>query len=275
MDELKGMSEMIDYLTLAGKSPSEVRHLIRSGQWEQPTSGLSNGHTQANLVILPEKYAYDFLLFCQRNPKPCPLLEVLDTGDPIIKSMADDADIRTDIPKYRIYKNGVVHSEVTDIRSVWREDFVSFLIGCSFSFEQALLENDIPVRQIEEQCNVPMYRTTIPCKSAGVFQGPMVVSMRPMSEEQAIRAIQVTTRYPSVHGAPIHFGSPDKIGIHDLGRPDFGAAVSIHEGEIPVFWACGVTPQAAVMASKPEIAITHSPGHMFITDQKDTAFSIM
>ncbi|WP_100486693.1 putative hydro-lyase [Sporolactobacillus pectinivorans] len=266
---------MTDYETLSGEIPSKVRKFIREGKWNQPTSGLSNGYTQANLVILPEKYAYDFLLFCQRNPRPCPLLEVLDTGDPFVASTADHADIRTDIPKYRIYRKGILSAEVPDIRSFWQKDFVTFLIGCSFSFEQALLENDIPVRQIEEQCNVPMFRTTISCKSAGIFKGPLVVSMRPMSEKQAIRAIQVTSRFPSVHGAPIHFGSPEKIGIHDLSHPDFGDAVTIHNGEIPVFWACGVTPQAAVMASQPEIAITHAPGHMFITDRKDTAFSIL
>lgn len=260
---------------LADQQPFEVRKLIRDGKWGKPTSGLSNGYTQANLVVLPEKYAYDFLLFCQRNPRPCPLLEVLDIGDPTVKVMAARADIRTDIPKYRIYRDGVLCEEVVDIRAYWQKNFVSFLIGCSFSFEQALLQNDIPVRQIEEQCNVPMYRTNIPCRPAGIFKGPMVVSMRPMTEKQAIRAIQVTSRYPSVHGAPIHFGRPEEIGIHDLAHPDFGDPVTIRDGEIPVFWACGVTPQAAVMASKPEIAITHAPGHMFITDQKDTAFSIL
>ncbi|GGL49187.1 putative hydro-lyase [Sporolactobacillus putidus] len=266
---------MTEFENLSGMLPSKVRQLIREGKWRKPTSGLSNGYTQANLVILPQKYAYDFLLFCQRNPRPCPLLEVLDTGDAIVKLMADHADIRTEIPKYRIYKHGVLTDEVTDIKRMWREDFVSFLIGCSFSFEQALLENDVPVRQIEEQCNVPMYRTNIPCRSAGVFKGPMVVSMRPMTERQAIRAIQVTSRFPSVHGAPVHFGDPAKIGVSDLSHPDFGDAVTIHDYEIPVFWACGVTPQAAVMASRPEIAITHAPGHMFITDRKDTAFSIL
>lgn len=265
---------MMESGKLSDKAPSEVRRLIREGGWSRSTSGLSNGYTQANLVILPQKYAYDFLLFCQRNPQPCPLLEVLDTGDPIVKSMADHADIETDIPKYRIYKNGLLSDEVADIRPYWRGDFVTFLIGCSFSFEEALLENDIPVRQIEEHCNVPMYRTNIPCQSAGIFEGPMVVSMRPMTEKQAIRAIQVTSRFPSVHGAPVHFGSPEKIGIHDLAHPDFGDAVTIRDGEIPVFWACGVTPQAAVMASKPEIAITHAPGYMFITDRKNTALSV-
>lgn len=266
---------MTEFEHLADMPPSDVRRLIREGGWRKPTSGLSNGYTQANLVILPEKYAYDFLLFCQRNPRPCPLLEVLDSGDPIVKLMADQADIRTEIPKYRIYQRGILTEEVADIKAFWRADFVSFLIGCSFSFEQALLENDVPVRQIEEQCNVPMYLTNIPCKEAEAFKGSLVVSMRPMTERQAIRAIQVTSRFPSVHGAPVHFGAPDKIGISDLSHPDFGDAVTIRDDEIPVFWACGVTPQAAVMASKPEIAITHAPGHMFITDRKDTAFSIL
>lgn len=262
-------------LSLADRTPSEVRALIRNGVWARPTSGLSNGYAQANLVILPQNIAYDFLLFCQRNPKPCPLLEVLDTGSPFVKQLANGADIRTDIPKYRIYRHGELSEEVATIGDYWQEDFVSFLIGCSFSFEQALLENNLPVRQIEEQCNVPMYRTNIACAPAGVFSGPVVVSMRPMTEKQAIRAVQVTSRYPSVHGAPIHFGNPAQIGISDLAHPDFGDPVPIRDGEILVFWACGVTPQAAVMNSKPEIAITHAPGHMFITDQKDTAYSIL
>lgn len=269
------MTEMTGFDNPAAVPPSEARRMIGEGRWQKPTSGLSNGYTQANLVILPEKYAYDFLLFCQRNPRPCPLLEVLDAGDPAVTFLADHADIRTDVPKYRIYRHGVLTDEVADIKAFWQADFVSFLIGCSFSFEQALLENDVPVRQIEEQCNVPMYRTNISCRPAGVFSGPMVVSMRPMTERQAIRAIQVTSRFPSVHGAPIHFGDPAKIGIADLSRPDFGDAVTIRDHEIPVFWACGVTPQAAVMASRSEIAITHAPGHMFITDRKDTAFSIL
>ncbi|RYL94119.1 putative hydro-lyase [Sporolactobacillus sp. THM19-2] len=266
---------MIDSATLSDRHPAEVRQLIREGQWDKPTSGLANGYTQANLVILPQKYAYDFLLFCQRNPRPCPLLEVLDTGNPSVRELADGADIRTDLPKYRIYRKGLLSEELTDIKSAWREDFVSFLIGCSFSFEQALLQNDIPVRQIEQHCNVPMYKTNIACRPAGIFQGPLVVSMRPMTEKQAIRAVQVTSRYPSVHGAPIHIGSPEKIGIANLSHPDFGDAVTIKSGEIPVFWACGVTPQAAVMATKPELAITHAPGHMLITDRKDSTFSIL
>lgn len=266
---------MIQSETFSNKLPSEIRQLIREGKLVRPTSGCANGYTQANLVILPKDKAFDFLLFCQRNPRPCPLLEVLDTGDPFVMSVADHADIRTDIPKYRVYIKGKLSDEPTDIRHYWRKDFVTFLIGCSFSFEQALLQNDIPVRQIEEHCNVPMFRTNISCKPAGSFQGPLVVSMRPMTEKQAIRAIQVTSRYPSVHGAPVHFGNPEQIGIHDLSHPDFGDAVTIKPNEIPVFWACGVTPQAAVMASHPEMAITHAPGYMFITDKKDTDFSIL
>lgn len=266
---------MIKTETESVKQPSEIRHRIRQGKFIQPTSGFANGYTQANLVILPKEDAFDFLLFCQRNPRPCPLLEVLDAGSPTVTSVADHADIRTDIPKYRVYIKGELTDEPTDIRSFWRNDFVTFLIGCSFSFEEALLQNDIPVRQIEEHCNVPMYRTNIPCKSAGSFQGPLVVSMRPMTEKQAIRAVQVTSRFPSVHGAPVHLGDPEKIGITDLSHPDFGDSVTMKPGEIPVFWACGVTPQAAVMASRPEIAITHAPGFMFITDKKNTDFSIL
>lgn len=259
----------------AEQAPDKMRRLIREGKWSAPTAGVCNGYTQANLVILPKAYAYDFLLFSQRNPKPCPLLEVLGSGDPEVREVAAQADIRTDLPKYRIYRNGELAGEADDIREYWRDDLVSFLIGCSFSFEKALLENDIPVRQIEEGCNVPMYRTTIPCRPAGMFHGPLVVSMRPMSATQAIRAIQVTSRFPSVHGAPVYIGDPEKIGIHDLAHPDFGDRVTIHHGEIPVFWACGVTPQAAVMASKPELAITHAPGHMFVTDKKDMAYSVL
>jgi uncharacterized protein YcsI (UPF0317 family) len=266
---------MVQSETENTRNPAEIRQLIRKGKLVRPTSGFAKGYTQANLVILPKEDAFDFLLFCQRNPRPCPLLEVLDTGSPMVRSIADQADIRTDVPKYRVYIKGELTDEPTDIRSYWRNDFVTFLIGCSFSFEEALLRNDIPVRQIEEQCNVPMFRTNISCRSAGSFQGPLVVSMRPMTEKQAIRAVQVTSRFPSVHGAPVHFGNPEKIGIHDLSDPDFGDPVTMKPGEIPVFWACGVTPQAAVMASRPEIAITHAPGYMFVSDKKNTDFSIL
>jgi uncharacterized protein YcsI (UPF0317 family) len=247
-------------------NPKEIRKLIRIGKWDKPTTGLAPGYTQANLVILPQIYAFDFLLFCQRNPKPCPLLEVLEPGKfhPIF--LSKDADIRTDIPRYNIFRKGRLERTVTDIRSLWKNDFVTFLLGCSFSFEEALLKSGIPVRHIEENKNVSMYISSLPCNSSGVFRGPMVVSMRPIPPDKVARAVQITARFASVHGAPVHIGDPSKIGIRNLKKPDFGDAVTIKKGEIPVFWACGVTPQAVVMRAKPELCITHAPGYMFISD---------
>lgn len=250
-------------------SPAEVRRKIRNGEITGQTSGMCPGYAQANLVILPKDLAYDFLLFTQRNPASCPVLEVSDVGSRSLRYMAKDADIAKDIPKYRVYEKGVLTGEYTDISSMWRDDFVSFLIGCSFSFESALLEAGVPVRQIEEHCNVPMYLTNIECEPAGIFHGKMVVSMRPMPYNKVIKAVTVTAGMPRVHGAPIHIGDPAVIGITDIDRPDFGDMVTIKEGEVPVFWPCGVTPQSAVMSAKPDIAITHSPGHMFITDVKN------
>jgi len=258
---------------MMNQDSKEARQRIRTGDWKKPTAGLSPGHTQANLVILPKKYAYDFLLFCVRNPKSCPLIEVTDSGSPEAKQTAPVSDLRVDVPKYRIYKNGELAEEVTSISSYWQDDFVSFLIGCSFTFEKPLLDNGIPIRYIEEGCNVSMYRTNIPCATAGIFSGPMVVSMRPMKPQEAIRATQITSRFPSVHGAPVHIGNPGAIGIRNIHKPDFGDAVTIQDGEVPVFWGCGVTPQAAVMASKPEIVITHAPGHMFITDKREEEYA--
>jgi len=260
-----------DFGKLTGR---EARMEIREGLWRKPTSGMALGYTQANLVILPKELAYDFLLFAYRNPKPCPILDVTDAGSSEPKGVAQGADIRTDIPKYRVYKKGRLELEVDDITSCWRDDFVAFLLGCSFTFEKALLENDIPVRHMEQGRNVPMYITSIETRPAGVFHGNMVVSMRPIPQELVIRAVQVTSRFPAVHGAPVHIGEPSKIGIHSLDKPDFGDAVDIRDGEVPVFWACGVTPQAVAMKSKPEIMITHSPGHMFITDVKDEQLSV-
>ncbi|WP_010531694.1 putative hydro-lyase [Lentibacillus jeotgali] len=247
----------------------KIRRAIRQGEWTKPTTGVILGNTQANLVILPKRYAYDFLLFCLRNPKSCPLLEVTDEGMPVPVKTAPDADLRTDLPKYRIYKNGEKVDEVTDISDHWSDDFVSFIIGCSFTFEKPLLDNGIPIRHIDEGRNVSMYRTNIPCESAGELSGQMVVSMRPMKPADAIRAVQITSRFPSVHGAPVHIGDPDAIGINDLSKPDFGDQVAIHADEVPVFWACGVTPQSVVMESDIEMMITHAPGHMFITDLKE------
>jgi len=247
-------------------TPKQIRALIRKGTWDKPTSGLAMGYAQANLVVLPKSYAFDFLLFCQRNPKPCPLLEVLEAGRYRTESLAADADVRTDIPRYHIYRKGRLEEPVKEIKRHWKDDFVTFLLGCSFSFEEALLRAEVPVRHIEENRNVPMYVTNIACKPAGIFRGPLVVSMRPIPSEKVARAVQITSRYASVHGGPAHLGDPSKIGIKDLGKPDFGEPVTIREGEIPVFWACGVTPQAVVMEAKPDLCITHAPGHMFISD---------
>lgn len=251
-------------------SPSDVRALIREGKLCRNTSGMCAGYAQANLVILPKEQAFDFLLFAQRNPAPCPILEVSEVGDRHLHIIAPGADIAKDIPKYRLYENGVLTGEFTDVEHLWRDDFVSFLIGCSFSFEAELLEAGLPVRQIEEGRNVPMYLTNIPMIPAGIFHGNMVVSMRPMTPAQAIRATVITAQMPRVHGKPVHIGDPAAIGIKDIDHPDFGESVTIKPGEIPVFWPCGVTPQAAVMAAKPPIVITHAPGYMLITDVKNT-----
>ena len=249
--------------------PLEVRKLISEGKITGQTSGMCLGYAQANLVIVPKNIAYDFLLFTQRNPKSCPLLEVGDVGDKFIKYLGKDINIAKDIPKYRIYKKGELIGEYTDIEKFWREDFVSFLIGCSFSFESELLEADIPVRHIEKGCNVPMFKTNINCNEAGIFKGKMVVSMRPIPKDKVVKSVLVSGSMPKVHGAPIHIGNPKDIGIKDINKPDFGDKVIIKEGEVPVFWPCGVTPQSVIMNVKPEIVITHSPGHMLITDIKN------
>jgi len=256
-------------------SPEQIRLLIRKGKWDKPTAGLAMGYAQANLVILPEKYAFDFLLFCQRNPKPCPLLEVLEPGKLKPDFMASNADIRTDIPYYYIYRRGKLEATVKEIKNLWEKDFVTFLLGCSFSFEEAMLRAKIPVRHIEEKKNVPMYISSIPCKPAGIFHGPMVVSMRPLPPDKIVPAVKITSRYASVHGAPVHIGNPSEIGIKNIKRPDFGDPVTIRKGETPVFWACGVTPQAVVMKAKPDLCITHAPGHMFISDLLNEELAIL
>ena len=255
--------------TYRNASPEEVRKAIRRDIIQGPTAGMAAGHVQANLAVVPRDLAFDFLLFAQRNPKACPILDVTEPGSPEPKIIAPGADIRTDIPRYRIYEHGALVAEVTDATPYWRDDLVGFLIGCSFSFEAALMNAGIPIRHIDEKCNVPMYRTSLPCVPAGSLYGNMVVSMRPIRHEQVVRAVQVTSRFPSVHGAPIHIGDPAVIGIKDVMQPDFGDAVAIKEGEVPVFWACGVTPQSIAMTSKPPFMITHAPGHMFICDPRD------
>lgn len=260
---------------VANMTPAEIRLMIRNKEWVKPTAGMAKGYAQANLAIMKKELAFDFLLFCQRNPKPCPLLDVTEAGSPVPRLVAPDADIRTDIPKYRVYRHGELTDEVTDIMNYWQEDMVAFLIGCSFTFEYPLMNNGIPVRHIEENCNVAMYKTNISCVPAGQFAGPVVVSMRPMPEKDVVRAVQVTSRFPAVHGAPLHIGNPAGIGIKDIHKPDFGDAVTIKPGEVPVFWACGVTPQAVAMQVKPDIFITHSPGHMFITDKRDEQYGVL
>ncbi len=252
-------------------NPKEIRNLIRAQKITGQTSGMCAGYAQANLCILPKDLAFDFLLFCTRNPRPCPLLEVGNAGSRLIREMAENADVATDFPKYRIWKNGVLTQEVHDISDLWQDDFVYFLIGCSFSFEAELIEAGVPVRHIEEGRNVPMFNTNIPLKPAGIFGGNMVVSMRPIPYDLVVKAVNVTAAMPRVHGAPIHIGNPEQIGIKDIFSPDYGDAVTVNDGEVPVFWPCGVTPQNAVMNAKPPIAITHAPGHMFITDVKNTS----
>ncbi len=248
---------------------ADVRLACRSGQLTKPTPGLARGFVQANLVMLPVDWAYDFLLFCQRNPKPCPVLDVTDAGSPEPKGVAPKADLRTDLPGYRVFFHGECVDEPADVKDYWRDDLVSFLIGCSFTFENALLEAGLPVRHIEQNRNVPMYRTNRPCKPVGRLHGPMVVSMRPMLPEQALRATAICAHFPQAHGAPVHFGDPAALGIADFLLPDYGEMVDFRPGEVPVFWACGVTPQAVLMHAKPPFAITHKPGHMFLTDLRD------
>ena len=254
--------------------PKELRQLIRNRDWTAPTSGAAQGYVQANLVMLPRDEAFNFLLFCVRNPKPCPILDVLEPGQ-VEPAIAPGADLRTDLPRYRIFENGELKAEVEDVTDAFTGDMVSFLLGCSFSFENAILAAGLPIRNLAEGKNVSMYITDVACKPAGPFSAPLVVTMRPMTPKQAVRAVQVTTRFHLTHGAPVHMGAPEKIGIKDLNQPDFGDAVTIQPEEIPVFWACGVTSQlAATSASLPRV-ITHAPGHMFVSDLKDEDLTIL
>ncbi|UVI37931.1 putative hydro-lyase [Brevibacterium spongiae] len=251
---------------------AEARARIRSG-FDGPTSGMAPGLVQANLISVPADWAFDVLLFTQRNPKPCPVIDVLEPGQ-VESALAPYSDIRTDIPGYRIWNNGELTGEVTDATQAWAEhpDLVSFLIGCSFTFENGLTEAGISIRHQDAGRNVPMYRTTTACAPAGRISGDMVVSMRPIPAAQVAEAVRITDRFPAVHGAPVHIGEPDQIGIADLSSPDFGDAPVIEDGDIPVFWACGVTPQAAIQASGVPFAITHSPGKMFITDEPEDTY---
>ena len=230
---------------------------------------------QGNLAILPQALAADFLRFCQLNPKPCPLIGMSAPGDPRVPELGEDLDIRTDLPRYRVWRNGELVAEPADVREFWRDDLVSFVIGCSFSFEEALIGDGIELRHITRGCNVPMYRTSIATTAAGPFHGPMVVSMRPMTPANAIRAVQITTRFPSVHGAPVHIGKPEMIGIKDIMQARLWRRGAGARRRIPVFWACGVTPQSVIATVKPDFCITHYPGSMLVTDRKNTEFAIM
>ncbi|WP_108662452.1 putative hydro-lyase [Acuticoccus kandeliae] len=247
-------------------SSVEVRAAIRAGEHRRHTAGLAPGKLQANLAIIPVRYALDFLRFCQRNPKPCPVVGITDTGDPVFRTLGTDIDVRTDVPRYRVFRDGELAGEVDDLTTLWRDDLVAVALGCSFTFERALAEAGIAVRHIDEDVTVPMFRTTIDCIPAGPFNGTMVVSMRPIPQNRVEETIEICRRYPLAHGAPVHVGDPEAIGIDDIAMPDFGEPVAVHAGEVPVFWACGVTPQIAILNAAPDLAITHAPGHMLITD---------
>lgn len=256
---------------LARATAADVRTAIRSGAYAGHTAGLAAGKLQCNLAILPERFALDFLRFCQRNPKPCPIVGVGDTGDPGLPTLGHDIDIRTDVSKYRVFRDGQLADEVTDITGVWADDLVTVALGCSFTFENALLRDGIPVRHIESGRNVPMYRSNIDLVPAGRFGGQMVVTMRPIPKAQVERAREISARYPHAHGAPLTTGDPSQVGIADLAKPDWGDAVEIKAGEVPVYWACGVTPQNVLLAANLPICITHSPGHMLIADVVENA----
>ena len=248
------------------KDPRQVRLAIRAGKYRGNTAGLAPGHVQGNVCILPQEYAEEFRLFCERNPKPCPLLAMSEPGNPMLPTLGEDVDIRTDVSGYRVFRDGKLAEEVADIRDLWRPDLVTFILGCSFSFEQALMEDGLRLRYVDEGKNVPMFRTSVDTVPAGRFRGKLVVSMRPFKPAEAIRAIEITARYPRVHGSPVHIGRPDLIGIGDLSKPWAGDASTVREDELPVFWACGITPQSVVLDAKPSFCITHVPGHMLVTD---------
>lgn len=261
--------------TPAQLAASRAARAAYRGGASEPTSGVAAGLTQANLIAVPADWAFETLLYTQRNPKPCPVLEVIEQGH-VESVLAPGSDIRTDIGRYRIWRHGELAEEVTDASAAWAEhpDLVAFLIGCSFTFETGLVEAGIPIRHQELGRNVPMYRTNIDCTPAGRLRGEMVVSMRPIPAGRVADAVQISGRTPAVHGAPVHVGDPASLGIADLNAPDFGDAPEVRDGEIPVFWACGVTPQAAIMASKPPFAVTHAPGYMFITDVPDAEYIV-
>lgn len=253
-------------------SPVEARALFRGGH-VATTAGWCTGHTQANMIAVPADWAYDVLVFCQRNPKPCPVLDITDAGSSST-ALAPGADLRTDLPAYRVWRDGELVDEPADVTDVWRDDMVAFLLGCSFTFEFDLVRAGIPMRHVEQDREISMFVTNVACRPAGRVAGPMVVSMRHIPGERVEEAVRLSGRMPSVHGAPVHVGDPAGIGIADLAAPDFGGTPRPEPGDVPVFWACGVTPQAAVMASKPPFAITHAPGFMFVSDVADADYRI-
>jgi len=253
--------------------PREIRRAIRQGNFRRHTAGVAPGYVQGNVCILPREYAEEFRLFCERNPKPCPLLAVSQPGDPRLPELGEDIDIRTDVPRYRVFRDGALAEEVSDLRDLWRSDLVTFVLGCSFSFEEALMAAGLRLRYVEQGRNVSMYRTSIDCAPAGRFRGKLVVSMRPFNAADAIRAIEINSRYPRAHGAPVHLGRPDLIGVGDLATPWAGDPTEVHDDELPVFWACGITPQSVVLDAKPSFCITHAPGHMLVTDLENSALA--
>ena len=257
---------MPDTLTVTRNAALETRRLIRAGALDGHTSGRADGHVQGNVAIVPGAQAADFELYCRRNAQACPLLAVSQPGDPHLPTLGDELDIRTDLPRYRVYRDGAPAGERTDILDLWRDDFVTFVIGCSFTFERALIAGGIPMRHVAEGRNVAMYRTTVPTLPAGPFGGPLVVSMRPVRAADASRAAEITGRFPDMHGRPVHIGDPAVLGIADLSRPDYGDAVAVLPGEVPVFWACGVTSQAALEGARLPLFLAHAPGCMLITD---------
>ncbi len=269
------MAEPLTEPTANANSARDARRAIRAGRHRGHTAGLAHGYVQGNLCILPLEYATDFAAYCQRNPKPCPLIGMSAPGDPRLPTLAQDLDIRTDVPRYRVFRHGELDAEPTDIRDLWRDDLVSFVLGCSFSFEQALMADGVALRHVERGENVAMYKTNIETVPAGRFSGQLVVSMRPLPPAQAIRAVQITSRFPNVHGAPVHIGLPELIGIEDLEAPFAGDAPHMHEDELPVFWACGVTPQIAIEQARPALCITHKPGAMVITDVLNTSLAVL
>ncbi|HEY7065879.1 MAG TPA: putative hydro-lyase [Chloroflexota bacterium] len=256
----------VDWSAVAGLSGAEARALIRGGRWRQKTVGMAQGWVQANLVVLPAAYADDFQRFCERNSQACPVLDVTAPGSAEPRRVAPGADLRTDAPHYRVYRGGALAGEADTLHDYWRDDLVAFVLGCSFTFEAALARAGIPLRHMELGLTAPMYVTDRPCVPAGLFQGPLVVTMRPVPEALVERARAVTARFPRAHGAPVHVGDPAALGIADLARPEWGDAVPVPPGDVPVYWACGVTPQAAAEAARIDLMLTHAPAHMFITD---------